>query len=75
LVAVKHITLVERAAQIERRLARGVRLPPAEEMRNPGLRRTKRKRRLLAKLREVAAAQGRAPLSEANFAAKTDCAG
>jgi hypothetical protein len=58
---VKRITLAERAAQIERGLAAGERLPPAEALRNSGLRRTERKRRLLAKLREVAAAQGREP--------------
>jgi hypothetical protein len=63
----KIITLVERAAQIRRRLASGVRMPPAEELQNSGRRRTADKRALLSLLEETARAQGREPPFKARY--------
>ena len=48
----KRITLAEREAQIRRKLAEGVRLPPPEKLANSGRRRTESKRALLARIAE-----------------------
>ena len=44
------ITLAEREAQIRRKLAEGVRLPPPGTLANTGRRRTESKRALLVRL-------------------------
>lgn len=54
----QRISPAERGRQIQQRLAEGVRVPPAEEMRNSGRRRTPEKRRLLEVLRRNAEATG-----------------
>jgi len=55
----KRFTLDETAARIDRRLAEGVRIPPLEDLRNDGTRRTTRKHRLLQTLDRVAREQDR----------------
>ena len=63
----KTFTLEERGAQIDRKLAGGVRVPPLELPRNSGERRTESKRRLLDTLErlrrecDAAAAPGNPP--------------
>lgn len=49
----KRITLEERGAQIDRKLAAGVRVPPLKDLLNTGARRTESKRRLLATLDRI----------------------
>ncbi|MCO6417558.1 hypothetical protein JYK14_15515 [Siccirubricoccus sp. KC 17139] len=61
------ITLAERGEQIQRKLDAGFRLPAVTELANSGRRRTPEKRALLAKLEEVAAAQGRIPPFRARY--------
>jgi hypothetical protein len=51
-LALKRITLEERAAQIVAKLAAGVRLPPPEVMRNSGRRRTPEKKALLERINQ-----------------------
>jgi hypothetical protein len=55
------ITPEERAAQIRRKLAEGVVLPPAEALRNSGRRRTPEKRELLRRLKDLAEKRGQTP--------------
>ncbi len=55
----KRISLTERAAQISRKLASGVVLPPLEAMTNSGRRRTEEKRALLRRLAKTESASGR----------------
>lgn len=50
----KRFTLEQRGAEIDRKLATGVVVPPVELLRNAGERRTDRKRRLLATLDRIA---------------------
>lgn len=61
------ISLAERGAQIRRKLAAGFVMPAAEELLNSGLRRTPEKARLLRRLRDEAARQGRVPPFPARF--------
>jgi len=49
-LALKRITLEDRAAQIAAKLAAGLRLPPPESMRNSGRRRTPEKKALLERI-------------------------
>jgi hypothetical protein len=58
---VKRITPEERAEQIRRKLATGVRLYTADEMMNLGTRRTPEKREMLRRLKELAEERGQTP--------------
>lgn len=57
----KRITPEERAAQIRQKLAEGVVVPSADEMRNSGRRRTPEKREMLRRLEELAKERGQTP--------------
>ncbi|HYF06061.1 MAG TPA: hypothetical protein VD970_00430 [Acetobacteraceae bacterium] len=63
----KVITLEEREAQIRRKLASGVLVPPLDDLVNSGLRRTPEKRALLKRLQKEADAQGRPLPFKANY--------
>lgn len=55
------ITPEERAEQIRRKLATGVRLFTTEDMMNSGTRRTPEKREMLRRLKEIAEERGQTP--------------
>jgi len=58
---VNRITPEERAEQIRRKLATGVRLFTTEDMMNSGTRRTPEKREMLRRLKEIAEERGQTP--------------
>lgn len=55
------ITPAERAEQIRRKLATGVRIHSTDAMMNAGTRRTPEKRELLRRLKELAEERGQTP--------------
>jgi hypothetical protein len=63
----KRFTLAETSARIDRRIAEGVRIPPVDDLRNDGTRRTASKRQLLQTLERVAQEQGRKPPFPAKY--------